>query len=98
MIPKITINIGGLIQRHRIGEPLNDFELISLAKRTGEVANLLFGMGDLFHLAAKEAIDIFMSCSDKAYHRGLVALENKYNVDAFSNWLLTNSNPSYNLP
>lgn len=78
-------NVSKLINKNRKGDSLSNVELMTLAERTGKAADVLFGMGDLFNLAAKEANRIFMECCDFAFERGLI--KSRYDVKIISKWL-----------
>lgn len=80
-------SIKDIIAKFRMGDGLDDMELMLLAERTGQAANVLYGMGDMFILAAQEANRIFMACCDYAVERGLVKFDAKYDVEKISSWV-----------
>jgi len=80
-------NIEPLIKKYKTVGGLSDMELMILAERTGKASNILYGMGDLFALAAHEANRIFVECFDFAIHRGLLKREDSFNVEKITVWI-----------
>jgi hypothetical protein len=86
----IQYNIKDLLKKKYNGDSLSDKELMVLIQYTGRVANDLVCMGERYHLAFADIHSIYIECFDYAKNRGLVNLDNGYNLQQISQWIERN--------